>query len=60
MKKLKYIIGILLIAGAFACEPNTGTEEGKEAIKKDTIDPREGAGEGDPGKGEIGGYKHNQ
>lgn len=60
MKKLRYIIAILVVTGAFACEPNTGTEEGKEAVKKDTIDPREGDREGDVGDGEIGGYEHNQ
>lgn len=49
-----------MMLGAFGCEPNTGTIEGKEAVEKDTIDPREGKGEGDIGPEEIGGYEHNQ
>jgi hypothetical protein len=60
MKKISYLISISLIIFAFGCEPNTGTEEGKEAVKKDTIDPREGEREGEIGDGEIGGYEHNQ
>lgn len=60
MKKLNYLLSIIIMIFAFGCEPNTGTEEGKEAVKNDTIDPREGEREGDLGKEEIGGYEHNQ
>jgi hypothetical protein len=60
MKKISYLISISIIAFAFGCEPNTATEEGKEAVKKDTIDPREGEREGEIGEESIGGYEHNQ
>ena len=60
MKKIGYLTGILLMVMILGCEPNTSTEEGKEAVKNDTLDPREGEGEGEPGPEEIGGYKHNQ
>lgn len=60
MKKITAIIFGLLIFSLPACEPSTDTEEGKEAVKKDTLDPREGRGEGKTGEGEIGGYEHNQ
>lgn len=46
--------------GISACETSPATVEGQEAVKKDTIDPREGEREGEVGEGEIGGYEHNQ
>lgn len=60
MKKILYILIAISSFGVFACEPNTGTKEGREAVKQDTLDPREGDREGDIGDGEIGGYEHNQ
>ncbi|MGK7390454.1 MAG: hypothetical protein ACNS60_08885 [Candidatus Cyclobacteriaceae bacterium M2_1C_046] len=60
MKNIAAIIFGFLLFTLPACEPSPETEEGKEAVKKDTIDPREGQREGDVGEGEIGGYEHNQ
>lgn len=60
MKKISCLISVAILVFSFGCEPNTGTEEGKEAVRNDTIDPREGQREGDLGKEEIGGYEHNQ
>lgn len=59
MKKLLIIL-LFAFGGLIACEPNTDTKEGQEAVKQDTIDPREGEREGEVGEGEIGGYEHNQ
>ena len=37
-----------------ACDPQRTTVEDKEAVKKDTVDPREGKGEGEVGEGVYG------
>lgn len=60
MKNILKITLILFTLTAFSCEPNTGTKEGREAVKQDTIDPREGDREGEIGDGRVGGYEHNQ
>lgn len=60
LKKIFSLFGILTMFLILSCEPNTGTQEGKEAVEGDTLDPREGEGEGEAGPEEIGGYKHDQ
>lgn len=49
----------ILTASAFAfllmgCEPQQSTQDDKEAVKQDTVDPREGKGEGEVGEGVYG------
>ncbi|UII32066.1 hypothetical protein LVD17_27670 [Fulvivirga ulvae] len=53
MKKTLVIIGIFMVL-SLGCEPKKGTIEDKEAVKQDTVDPREGEGEGDVGEGVYG------
>ena len=60
LKSILSLLGALTMLIMLSCEPNTGTQEGKEAVEGDTLDPREGEGEGEAGPEEIGGYKHNQ
>lgn len=53
MKRILVIISMLTLF-SISCEPPKGTVEDKEAVKQDTVDPREGKGEGDVGEGVYG------
>ncbi|GAA0894431.1 hypothetical protein GCM10009122_41120 [Fulvivirga kasyanovii] len=53
MKRIIAVIGICTLF-ALGCEPKKGTVEDKGAVKQDTVDPREGKGEGDVGEGVYG------
>lgn len=49
-------ITLLFLSAIFlaGCKPNEGTKDDKEAVKSDTIDHRQGAGEGEEGVGAYG------
>lgn len=51
MKNLRiFTISMFLMACvSYGCEPKKGTVEDKEAVKNDSIDVREGEGEGESG-----------
>lgn len=53
MKRILTIISILTLF-SIGCEPKKGTIEDKEAVKQDTVDPRQGKGEGEVGEGVYG------
>lgn len=48
-KKILPVVGVALLLFT-ACEPKQGTMGDKEAVKGDSIDMREGAGEGEEGE----------
>lgn len=53
----KTLIKLMLAVGFFfmlSCQPKQGTVEDKGAVKGDSIDVREGAGEGPVGEGDMG------
>ncbi|MBL3655445.1 hypothetical protein [Fulvivirga sediminis] len=53
MKKLLIILSLGFIIAA--CDnPKQTTEDDKDAVKGDTLNPREGEGEGDVGEGVYG------
>ena len=55
MKKYLQILSVLLIAFMVSCSnPKEGTVEDKGAVKGDTLNVREGTGEGPVGEGDLG------
>jgi len=46
MKNIFAIASLALFLGFSACNPNIKSQEDQEAIKNDSINPQEGAGEG--------------
>ncbi len=50
-----YSTAIAFSLSAYACTPNTGTQDQKDTVQGDTLDVNQGKGEGEVGEGVIGG-----